>query len=202
MIPHLKKWVENVPCISCPETIRLQDTCHRQIVQGINWSHNRCLLVIVGHLVLRHCRMWSALWHCGLQLAVSCWKFNPCLTARGTFSVRPHCVGRDSSVGILATGWTVWDWIPVGGKIIRTVQTGSGAHPAFYTVGTGSFPGLKWLGRGVDHPPSPNAEVQERVELYLYPPFGPFWPGIGWPLPLLRLRLTQQTEGLLNEFVC
>jgi hypothetical protein len=28
------------------------------------------------------------------------------------------------------------------------------AHPASYTVGTGSFPGIKWPGRGVDHPPS------------------------------------------------
>ena len=29
----------------------------------------------------------------------------------------------------------------------------SAAHPASYTVGTGSFPGVKQLGRGVAHPP-------------------------------------------------
>ena len=33
------------------------------------------------------------------------------------------------------------------------VQTGPGAHPAFYTMGTGSFPGVKRPGCGVDHPP-------------------------------------------------
>ena len=25
------------------------------------------------------------------------------------------------------------------------------AHPTSYTMGTGSFPGVKWSGRGVDH---------------------------------------------------
>jgi hypothetical protein len=28
------------------------------------------------------------------------------------------------------------------------------------------------------------AEVKERVELYLYSPYGPSWPVIGWNLPL------------------
>jgi len=32
------------------------------------------------------------------------------------------------------------------------VRTGSDAHPASYTMGTGSFPGGKRQGRGVDHP--------------------------------------------------
>jgi hypothetical protein len=43
------------------------------------------------------------------------------------------------------------------------VQTGPGAHPASYTVGTGSFPGEKRPGRGADQPPPTNAEVKERV---------------------------------------
>ena len=43
------------------------------------------------------------------------------------------------------------------------VHIGPGAHPASYTVGTGSFPGVKWPGRGVDHPPASSAEVKERV---------------------------------------
>ena len=43
----------------------------------------------------------------------------------------------------------------------------------------GSFPGVKRPGRSVtSHPPS-SAEVQERVELYLYSPSGPSWPVIG-----------------------
>ena len=53
------------------------------------------------------------------------------------------------------------------------IQTGPGAHPASYTMGAGSFPGVKHPGCGVDNPPSSSAEVKERVELYLYSPFGP-----------------------------
>jgi hypothetical protein len=59
------------------------------------------------------------------------------------------------------------DRIPVEAKFSTLVQTGPGAHPASYTMGTGSFPGVKWPGRGVDHPPASSAEVKERVELYL-----------------------------------
>jgi hypothetical protein len=45
-----------------------------------------------------------------------------------------------------------------------------GAHPASYTMGTGSFPGVKPPGHGVDDPPPYSAEVKERVELYFH-----FW---------------------------
>jgi hypothetical protein len=39
--------------------------------------------------------------------------------------------------------------------------------------------------------PTPSsAEVKEKVELYLYSPYGPSWPVVGWTLPLpLPLRL-------------
>jgi hypothetical protein len=46
-------------------------------------------------------------------------------------------------------------------------------------MGTGSFPGVKRPGRGVDHQPSNSAEVEERVELNLYSPSGPSWPVLG-----------------------
>jgi hypothetical protein len=36
----------------------------------------------------------------------------------------------------------VWCW-----------NSDSGVHTASYTMGTGSFPGVKLPGRGVDHPP-------------------------------------------------
>ena len=51
------------------------------------------------------------------------------------------------------------------------VQTGSGAHPAFCTIGTGSFPGVK-SGRGVTLTPHPLLvpRSENRVELYLYFP--------------------------------
>ena len=56
------------------------------------------------------------------------------------------------------------DRIPVGGaKFPAPVQTGPGAHPASCTMGTGSFPGVKWLGSSADHPPPSSAEVKERA---------------------------------------
>jgi hypothetical protein len=40
-----------------------------------------------------------------------------------------------------------------GGRFSTPVPTGPGAHPASYTMGTGSFQWVKRPGRGVDHPP-------------------------------------------------
>jgi hypothetical protein len=54
------------------------------------------------------------------------------------------------------------DRIPVGGVIFTHGQTGPGAHPVSCTMDTGSFPGLKRSGRGVDHPPPPSAEVESE----------------------------------------
>jgi len=53
-------------------------------------------------------------------------------------------------------------------KFSALVQTGSEVHPAFYTMGTVSFPGVKRPGCGVEHPPLSGAEVKERIKLYLY----------------------------------
>jgi len=75
--------------------------------------------------------------------------------------------------------FSVFDFIVlVGARFSTSVQTGPGAHTASHTIGTGSSPGVKRPGRGVDHIPS-SAEVKERVELYLYSPFGPSWPVLG-----------------------
>ena len=63
------------------------------------------------------------------------------------------CCGRDSSVGVetrygldgpgIESRW--------GARFSASVQTGPGAHPASYTMGTGSlFPGVKWPGRDAD----------------------------------------------------
>ena len=59
-----------------------------------------------------------------------------------------YIVVRDSAVGIatrdgldgpgIEFGW--------GTRFSAPVQTGPGAYPAFYTVGTGSFPGGKEAG--------------------------------------------------------
>ena len=90
-------------------------------------------------------------------------------------------MGRDSSVRI-ATRYgldgpgieSLW-----GARFSAPIQTGSEAHPASYTVGTGSFQGVKRPARGVHHPPVSSAEVKERVELYLCSPSGPSWPVLG-----------------------
>jgi hypothetical protein len=70
-------------------------------------------------------------------------------------------VGRESSVGI-ATRYGLGgpgiesQW---GARFSAPVQTGRGAHPASYTMGTGFFVGVMPSGSGVDHPPPPSAEV-------------------------------------------
>jgi hypothetical protein len=60
----------------------------------------------------------------------------------------------------------------MGARISVPVQTGPGTYPFSYTVGKGSFLGVKQPGRGVDHPPSSSAEVKEGVMPYLYSPLG------------------------------
>ena len=70
------------------------------------------------------------------------------------------------------------------------VQTGPGTHPASYTMGTGSFAGVKRPVRSFNHPPLSSAEVKERVELYLYSPSGFSWPVLGRTLLLLYLHFT------------
>ena len=91
-------------------------------------------------------------------------------------------MGPDSSVGIATRYELEGPGIESrlgGARFSLRVQTDPGAHPASYTIGTGSFPGVKRPGRGVDHPPPSCAEVKERVRLYLYSPSGPSWPAIG-----------------------
>jgi len=74
--------------------------------------------------------------------------------------------------------------MPVEAIFPAPVQTGSPTHPASYTMGTGSFPGVKRLGRGVANQLLSSAEVKETVELYLYSPSGPSWPDLVQTLSL------------------
>ena len=78
------------------------------------------------------------------------------------------------SVLRLATGWTVRGSNPGGGaRFSAPVQTGPEAHPASYTMGTGSFPGVKRPGRGVDHQPSHLApRLKEQYSYISAPPLG------------------------------
>ena len=72
----------------------------------------------------------------------------------------PYMSGRDSSVGI-ATRYGLdgpgiesrW-----GARFSAPVQAGPGAHPASYTMRTGSFPGVKRPGRRAE----PHLHLQSR----------------------------------------
>jgi len=56
-------------------------------------------------------------------------------------------------------------------------------------MGTGSFPGVKQPGRGVDDLPPSNAEVKERIELYLCSLSGSLWPILGRTLFILCVSI-------------
>jgi hypothetical protein len=65
----------------------------------------------------------------------------------------------------LTAGWTIGVRSPTGAEDFSSspcVQTGSGAHPASYAMGTGDpFPGGKARpGRDADHSPPSSAEVK------------------------------------------
>ena len=68
----------------------------------------------------------------------------------------------------------------MGARFSAPVHTGLGAHPVSYTVGTGSFPGVK-SGRGVTLTPHP----------LLVP-----WSRKGRAIPLLLLRAVRPVQSL------
>jgi len=101
-------------------------------------------------------------------------------------------------------GWTVRGWNPGWARFSSPAQMGPGAHPASCTMDTGCFPGVKssW---GLTLTPYPfQCHDQERVELYLYCPYGPYGlyrasvPVHGCTLPVVchRLKLGGQTQYL------
>ena len=57
-------------------------------------------------------------------------------------------------------------------RFSAAVQTGPGAHPASYTTGTGSFPGVQRPGRGVEHPPHLSLRLKKEYSYTSTPPLG------------------------------
>jgi len=49
----------------------------------------------------------------------------------------------------------------VGARFSFSIQTGPGPHPASSMKDTGSLPGIKQAGIGVNHPPPSSVEVKE-----------------------------------------
>jgi len=82
-------------------------------------------------------------------------------------------VGRDNPVGIATRygldGPGIESWWERDFQHLSRPALGPTQH---LIIGTGSFPGVKRPGRGVDNPLPFSAEVKERVELYLYFPLG------------------------------
>ena len=62
--------------------------------------------------------------------------------------------------------------IPVESSFSAPFQTDPGAYPAFYTTGTGSFPGVKRVGDGVDHPLQLVPRLRKEQSYTSTPPLG------------------------------
>ena len=90
------------------------------------------------------------------------------------------------SVQRLATGWAVRGSNPGGGEIFRIRPDRPWGPPSLLHIGYRVFPRVKRPGRGADHPPPSSAEVEGRVELYIYSPSRFSWPVLGRSLPLLQ----------------
>jgi hypothetical protein len=109
-----------------------------------------------------------------------------------------HVVGRSGRSG---------DRIPVGQDFCAPVHTGQ----ASCKIGTAPFPGNKPAEAWGYSPPSPTAEVKERVEPSFYSPSAPSWP---LPLPYIcsimncaifstgLLQPKFNTQFIFPEFLC
>jgi hypothetical protein len=104
-------------------------------------------------------------------------------------------MGRDSSVGIktrygldgpgIESRW--------GTRFFHSRPDRPWGPPSLLYNGYRGVPGVTLPGSGFDHPPQSSAEVNERVELYLYSPSGSSWPVLGWTLLTCTVMITAQT---------
>jgi hypothetical protein len=85
-----------------------------------------------------------------------------------------YSVGRDNVVVIAAC--YVLDGPGIesqwGARYAAPVQTCPWAQPASYTMGTGSFLGVKQPGRGVDHPPHLAPRLKKELRYTVIFPLG------------------------------
>jgi hypothetical protein len=166
-------------CLKWRGALRLNNTkLHTDIswclglVELVSWIH-----LHYSELQRNLCTCWWAWYTCIRNI----------IYLKSYFCFRlPWRMGRDTSLGI-ATCYGLGGpgiesrW---GARFSATVQSGPVAHPASYTMGTGSLLRVKCSGRGVNHSPPSSTEVEERVELYICSPSGLSWPVLGWTLPV------------------
>jgi len=88
-----------------------------------------------------------------------------------------HNKAHTSSFNV--TGWTARGSNPGGSEIFRTRPDRPWGPPNLLYNGYRVFPGVKAAGAWCISPTSSSDEIKERVELYIYSPFGPLWPVIG-----------------------
>jgi hypothetical protein len=62
------------------------------------------------------------------------------------------------------------DRVPLGAKFSAFVHSGPGGPTSLPCSAYPVIPGVKWPGRGVNHPSQLSAQVKERVELYICSP--------------------------------
>jgi hypothetical protein len=101
--------------------------------------------------------------------------FLPKLCNSYRFSVLQYFLrSRDSSVGIATRHGLDGPGIESrwGARYSARLQNGSEAHPAFYTMGTRSFPGVKRPGRGVDHSSHLASGLKKEWSYTSTPPLG------------------------------
>jgi hypothetical protein len=106
---------------------------------------------------------------------------------------------RDSSVDIATCYWLDGqESNPGGGEIFRTHPDQPwGPSSLLYNGYRVSFAGVKRPRRGVSHPSPSSAEVEERVELYLFSPSEPSWPVLWWTLFLASTYIRSPTPYLI-----
>jgi hypothetical protein len=90
-----------------------------------------------------------------------------------------------------------------GARFSAPVQTAPGAHPASYTMGTGSLSRGKAVGAWRLPPTPSSAEVKARADVDLYSHSGTSWPVLGWtlPLPLPSFCVTEISTVLTLRFL-
>jgi len=131
----------------CVQTAYL---CTWQLYRQL-WHTSRCRIILLKPLWGRNrTKVFAGNLHWGFPLVHFPWN-QPFLRAGGvTIHVEMTSFGLDGP-GI-GSRW--------GARFSAPVQNGPEAHPASYKMGSGSFPGVKWQGRGVDHtPPQPASRL-------------------------------------------
>ena len=117
-------------------------------VAGGNRRKVHCLVSVHGNkfvLPVESLTLGVATWYTSQHSGLPLWIYQ----ASSRFSDTPRA-GRSNGR------------IPVGARYFAPVQTGPRAHPASYTLGTGSFPGVKRPRRGVDHLPHLAPRLKEE----------------------------------------